>query len=209
MTTSQAGLAEHLPIPDPIAVANANEALHDGSHPEHSNAVNALAVALSGDSEADAGMTEMSHNASSGVERLDEMLSAGMMDAAVASDYDFSRLNLPDGEAADPVELNEIADLAWSAEIPKALVSGLSAQYGQISQRTDEEREHAYRQTRESLIQKYGEDKVEPALKLAYSAAFSAGGQQAIDFLDNSGIGNDFSLVVHLIEFAKRKGAAL
>jgi hypothetical protein len=192
-----------------LEAAQASEALHDASHPDHAAAVNNLATALSGDAEAEPVMVDMKPNVSSGAERLDEMLAAGMDDAAVPSDYDFSRLVLPDGEAADPVELSEMADIAWSAEMPQALVSGLSAEYSQTIQRTDEQHEQAYRSTRESLVQKYGEDKVSSAINLAYSAAMSAGGQKAIDFLDESGLGNNFSLLVHLVELARRKGHEL
>jgi hypothetical protein len=191
-----------------LQAAQADSALHDASDPSHAAAVNNLASALSADTNAEPVMTDIVPNNSAGADRLDEMLAAGMEEVAVPSDYDFSRLELPDGEIVDAGELAEISEMAWACDIPQGLVSGLSAELSTTANRSDEEHGKAYRQTADSLAQKYG-DKAEAAIKLAHAAVKSAGGQKAVDFLNNSGLGNSFPLLVHLIEFQKRKGAVL
>jgi hypothetical protein len=191
-----------------LEAAQASDALHDANHVDHAAAVNTLASALAADPNAEPVMTDIVPNNSAGTDRLDEMLAAGMDEVGTPGDYDFSRLELPDGEIVDAGELAEISEMAWACDIPQGLVSGLSAELSTTASRSDEEHDAAYRQTAESLAQKYG-DKAEAAIKLAHAAVKAAGGQKAIDFLSNSGLGNSFPLLVHLIEFQKRKGAVL
>ena len=191
-----------------LEAAQTEEALHDSSHPEHSNAVNNLAAALSGDAEAESVMVESKANVSSGAERLDEMLAAGMDDVAVPADYSFARLELPDGELADPVEMQTVSEWMWSCEVPQALASGLQVEYSKCIAMTPGQREERHRQTYTSLQQKYG-DKVDEVISLASSAILAAGGQEAVDYLEQTDMGNSFALTEHLISLARRKGAEI
>jgi hypothetical protein len=191
-----------------LEAAQAAEALHDSNHPDHSNAVNALATALSGDPEAEPVMIETKPDVSAGTERLDEMLSAGMDDVAVPADYSFAKLELPEGELADPVEMQTVSEWMWSCEIPQALASGLQVEYSKCIAMTPEQREERYRQTYTSLQQRYG-DKVDEAISLASSAILAAGGQAAVDFLQESDLGSSHALIEHLISLSRRRGVEI
>jgi len=140
-------------------------------------------------------------NASAGDERLKETI-VGAYDAVLQpEDISFARL---EGDA-DAEVLSEMSGYLWQLEAAQPVLDGIISDYNILSVQDKDATNQTREATHATLSARYG-DKLDDAMTLAYSSAVSIGGQDLVDWLAETGMGNSHSLIMSLINMAEKRG---
>jgi hypothetical protein len=197
--------------------ARADPAYWDASDMGHAasiNKVNDLTGKLSSwrdglpDAISDPVAEEIRPNVSAGEDHLSRLMSAALSDIPqTPEDVNFKVLedNAPDGLDLDADEAADWRNYLWQLDAPQPVLDGLMTRYVEITRMDSGQYENMKEAAQFSLQQKYGEH-YDKAINLAYSAALAVGGQKLVDYMDSTGMGNDWATIEAFIELARKNG---
>jgi hypothetical protein len=185
-----------------LSEARDDPAYWDDSDPGHAAAVNRVHALLAGD-QVEGLMPEIEADAAVG-DNLDGIIKNATDVPGLIEDVDVTSA-LPLGFEVDAEDAKTWQDYLYSAEISQTQINALVKQYAEFIEFDEARIEAEGRQARETLMQRYG-DNFDRALHLAASVAHSIGGQDLIDRLDATGLGNSAYVIQSLIDIAERKG---
>ena len=186
-----------------LSEARDDPAYWDDTDPGHAAAVQKVGDLLAGDKPVGEIMPDIQHDAA-----VDDGLEGVIKNATdvpgLIEDVDVTSA-LPFGFEVDASDADTWQEYLYSAEISQTQVNALVKQYAEFIEFDDARLAAEKERTRETLMQRYG-DNYERARLLAYSAAHSIGGQDLLDRLDATGLGNSYYVMQTLIDLAERKG---
>jgi hypothetical protein len=197
-------------IQSELSAAREDPAFWDDSDMGHAAAVQRVAnltSQISGNDPVSQVMPEIEHNAAAG-DGLDAKTEDFLTAPAHPEDISFGALNdaiKPADFQEDPAEIEQCRDWLYSAEIPQSQIDGFVRLYCDALSWDQARFEKEGQAAKESLTQKYG-DATPRALHLAYSAANSIGGEEFLEYLEVTGLGNCYHVIQTLIDCAERKG---
>ena len=187
--------------------ARADPAYFDGSAIGHADAVNKVAnltAQLNGIDHLSEIIKTIKPNAAAGEDKLEKTIVEAYDAVLQPEDISFTRL---EGDA-DAEVLSEMSGYLWQLEAAQPVLDGIISDYNILSAQDEDATNQTREATHATLSARYG-DKLDDAMTLAYSSAVSIGGQDLVDWLAETGMGNSHSLIMSLINMAEKRGHVL
>ena len=187
--------------------ARADPAYFDGSAIGHVDAVNKVAnltAQLNGIDHLLEIIKTIKPNAAAGEDKLEKTIVEAYDAVLQPEDISFARL---EGDA-DAEVLSEMSGYLWQLEAAQPVLDGIISDYNILSVQDEDAANQTREATHATLSARYG-DKLDDAMTLAYSSAVSIGGQDLVDWLAETGMGNSHSLIMSLINMAEKRGHVL